>query len=65
MIARCYVSTYIELLYSLVVHLRKVAPVHLAFAVSVRCILEGLVAALELTTHQLHMGKGERRGNGR
>ena len=65
MFATCYVFTHIELLYSLVVHLRKVAPVHLAFAVSVSCILEALVTAIEVTTHQLHMGKGERRGSGR
>ena len=65
MFATCYVSTYIELLYSLVVHLRKVAPVHLAFAVLFSHELELVVISFVLTTVQLHMGKGERRGNGR
>ena len=32
MFATCYVSTYIELVCSLVVHLCKAAPVHMAFA---------------------------------
>ena len=49
MFATCYVSTYIELLYSLVVHLRKVTPVHYAFAVLFSHVAEPAALSIELS----------------